>query len=277
IGRGGLLVTATWGMGSRAAGDTPAAPPPPKQYDVEIRYRNVVGRTERLTQYFAMTRYLKSIGFVIDPNQDDDPRDPNETRLRGRVASSVDRRLFFLEPHVQALLLMPTGYKLPEETDALVKVQLELANGLPAGRQRVFADQVRAKLGQLGFLEAVGYDHRGNTRLLGLVPAGELTTLLKDLRWQPSGWLAPDQAVAELPAPLNEIARIRVTEVLPEPKELPAPKGWEPAPERVTVDAQQKISPELRELAGRDDAKRERLELFLTYAPGPDDRDWQRL
>jgi hypothetical protein len=262
--------------GRDAAADAPASPAPPARYDVALRYRILAGGTERLKQYVALVRYLRSIGFVPDPSQDADPRDPGETRLRGTVPGSVDRRLFFRDTHVQALLLQPSGYTLPAELNTPVKVQLELARGLPPSRQRLFADQVRARLARLGFQEAVGYDHRGQTRLLGLIPSGHVPTLLGDLRWQPSGWLAPEEPVTRLPAPLSDISPVQVTEVLPEPQDWPAPKGWGPTPDTVSTEPAQKISPDLRELAAREDAPRQRMEVFLTYAPGPDDLEWRR-
>src|SRR6516165_2484399 len=65
----------------------PAAPAPSKQYDVQIRYRIDAGRPERLNQYHDFLRYLASVGFKVDPELDDDPGDPFETRLRGTMAS----------------------------------------------------------------------------------------------------------------------------------------------------------------------------------------------
>jgi hypothetical protein len=260
---------------SHAGGQAPA-PAPPKEYDVILRYRIVGGRNERLAGYLAMTRYLKSIGYVPNPDQEIDPRDVNETRLMGSMPSTVDRKLLFLEPHIEAVLLMPGGYKLPDDLATPVKVQLELASGLPPDRQRVFADQVRAKVRRLGFQEAIGYDHRGHTRLLGLIRSGEVETLLRDLRWQPSGWLAPEERMAEVAPPLRNASPIRVIEVLPEP-EGASPRGWGAVAERVTVDATQKLSPELRARPREGDTARERYEVFLTYAPGPDDAVWREV
>jgi hypothetical protein len=173
-----------------AVGAPPAAPPLPKQYDVSVRYQIDTAPVDRLGQYAEMTRYFRALGFVVDPSQDDDPRDVDETRFHGTIPSA-NARLLLNEPHVQSLLLLPAGYQTPEEENTPVKVQLELASGVPSDRQRVFADQVRAKLVSLSFQEAVGYDHRGHTRLAGAIPAGNLELLLKDIRWQPSGWLAP--------------------------------------------------------------------------------------
>ncbi|HEX5271451.1 MAG TPA: hypothetical protein VFW33_13230, partial [Gemmataceae bacterium] len=46
----------------------------------------------------------------------------------------------------------------------------------------------RRVLAKLNFVEAVGYDNRAHTRVLGTVPAGRLDALLADLRLQPDAW-----------------------------------------------------------------------------------------
>ena len=265
-----LLLTTAAG---RAA--PPAAPPPPAEYTVQIRYRIDAVGTDRLTQYFDMLDYFRKLGFTLDPNFDENPRDPEQTRLVGTIPSGTARRLLE-EPHVRSLLLVPAGYKLPPE-DSLVKVYLDLASGLPLLQQQQLADQTRAKLRQLGFREAIGYDDRGHRRLVGLVPAGNLETLLKDLRGQPSGWLAPEVPVAALPVPLRGISPLWATEVVPEPEGVPPPKGWGIIPEPVRVDDPAvKISPELRALAGQANSPPVRMEIFLTVPPSEVDQDWRR-
>jgi hypothetical protein len=279
------LATVTWAAGA-AAGAPPAAPPPPKEYDVHIRYRIDAGRTERLQQYLALTKWLASIGFTIDPTLDDDPSDPYETRLRGTIASANVPRFFadpatrreFADPRIRSLLLLPAGFKVPEESATPVKVQLELAGGLPLARQWILAEQVRVKLGQLGFQEAVGYDHRGHTRMVGTIPAANLETLLKDLRWQPGGWLAPPLPIARLPEPLRTIDPILVTEVIPEPPGVPPAKNLGKAPLLEEGDPRQKVSLDLRALMAREDApKRVRMEVILVLTPDAGDTTWQRV
>lgn len=271
-----FLAVAALLIGGRATAAPPAAPPPPKRYDVLIRYRIDAVGADRVAQYFAMTRYLGSVGFVIDPNFEEDPRDPYETRLPGTVPSA-QTRLLLLDTRVKALLLTPAGYKRPEDENALVKVRLELASGFSLPRQRELADQVRPKLLQLGFREAVGYDNRGHARLLGLAPVASLDTLLKDLRWQPSGWLAPNTPEIELPEPLRNVSPILMTEVLPEPEGLPGPKGWGEPPERIDVaDPTLKISPELRAAKGGEDGSAaRRMEVILRHVPTEEDKTWR--
>jgi hypothetical protein len=241
---------------------------------VEIRYRIDAGRTDRLAQYHEMLKDFESIGFTADATQDIDAQDPNDTRLRGTI-SSAKARLLLPEPHVQALLLKPAGFAVPDDPAAPVKVQLELQSGLPSDRQRLLADQARSKLAEVGFQEAVGYDNRGHTRMVGTIPAGELETLLKDLRWEPSGWLAPSVPVAALPAPLRNVSPIVVTEVVPEPPGVP-PARSNPAAQELRGPVE-KISAELRALAAQEGApKPERMEIILAFTPTPDDTDWLR-
>ncbi len=266
-----LLVAAV----GRAA--PPVAPPPPKQYAVQIRYRIAALGTDRLNQYFDMLHFFQSLGFVLDPNFEENPRDPEQTRLVGTIPSATARRLLE-ESHVRSILLMPAGFKVPAEENSLVKVYLTLASGLPLPQQQQLADQTRGKLRQLGFREAIGYDDRAHTRLVGLIPAGNLETLLKDLRGQPSGWLAPVTPVADLPLPLRDISPIWVTEVVPEPEGMPPPKGWGEMPEPVRVnDPAVKISPDLRALIGRENQAPVRIEVLLNVAPSEVDQDWRRV
>jgi hypothetical protein len=269
-----------------AAAVPPAAPPAPKQYDVHIRYRIDAGRPERLKQYFELTKFLTSAGFTVDPNLDDDPGDPYETRLRGTIASANVPLLFadpqtrrtFADPRIRSLLLLPAGFKIPEDAAAPVKVQLGLAGGLSPARQWVLADQLRSKLVPLGFQEAVGYDHRGHQRMVGTIPAANLETLLKDLRWQPGGWFAPNVPIDLVPQPLRATDPILVTEVIPEPPGVPPANNVEKAPSMADDDPRQKVSLDLRALAAREDApKRERMEVILTMTPGADDTAWQRV
>src|SRR6516225_640242 len=144
LGIGGALVLAQ-----------PATPPPPKEYQVQLRYRLASTRNARLAQFFALTRYLESIGFKKDPGPDTEAEDPEQTRMTGTITSAKVRKIL-ADPHVKSLLLIPAGYKLPVEPDKPVKVELELASQLVPERRRQLADQVRPFLEELGFEEAVG-------------------------------------------------------------------------------------------------------------------------
>src|SRR5439155_1572166 len=78
------------------------------------------------------------------------------------------------------VLLMPKGAELPEK-DKRVRVEISFdTNYLPA-TQRDLARQAAAVLTKsAGFVEAVGYDNRGHSRLVGSVPAESLDKLLDE-------------------------------------------------------------------------------------------------
>src|SRR5438067_1410840 len=168
------------------------APAPPATYDVHLRYSIRAGTNQRIAQFQEMTRYFESIGFVRVPS--DDPQeaaDPTAERMRGTLPSDKVRDLL-LDSHVRTIRLTPAGMALPENPDQRVLVQLQLESHLSARLQRDLANQARARLAGIGFVEKVGYDHQANVRLLGTIPAGEVATLVGDLRDVPAGWLAPD-------------------------------------------------------------------------------------
>src|SRR5205823_8220532 len=103
---------------------------------------------------------------------------------------------------------------------------------------RVFAQQVRQVLASLQYIDGVGYDERGFTRLLGSMPAGQLDALLNDLRRTPAG--------AKQPGPFRSVWPVRLALVYPQ---LPPPAG-RPAPP-VVPPGQEKLTADLREaLAG---------------------------
>src|SRR5439155_7222946 len=238
----------------------------------------LAARNERVAQFNAMVGYFDSIGFKKDPGPDDEAENASYNRMSGTIAPANVRKLI-IEPHVKSVLLLPAGYKLPADTE-LVKVQLELATGLPADRQHALAQQTLEKLREFGFREAIGYDHRGHTRLVGRIPAGELETLLKDLRLQPSGWLVPVTPIAELPLPLRNVSPILITEVIPEPQGVPPVKepsaSREPPPEQAHL---RKLAQDLQALLSTEGggAQTIRMEVILSNTPGPDERGWLRL
>jgi hypothetical protein len=247
----------------------PASPPPPARYQVELRFRINAARTERLQQFLAMMKFFDSLGFEHDPEQEIEPEDPALTRIRGTIASANALKLLG-DRHVKSLLLIPVGAKLPEDETKPIKVQLELIAGFRPAAQLVLAEEVRARLAKLGFHESVGYDHRGQTRLVGTIPAKELETLLKDLREDPMGKLATN-----LPAPLRDVSPILVTEVIE--REGTPPNKEPAAPPEVPKEQENllKINPELR-IFPEGDVKNERMEIILNYNPPVGDDTWRR-
>jgi hypothetical protein len=204
-----LLVLPLAVVAAPPAAVEPAAPPPPAKYDVTVRYSIEAPRNERVRQFRAMLDFFKQQGFTRDEEAapEDEAENASYNTLSGTISAENARKLLF-ERHVRALRLVPAGAKLPEGP---VRVQLELtgsamtdsgrhlyntaavrATELEGGpdlqRQRLLAEQVLAALTKVGFSEAVGYDDRAHTRLLGNFPAGKLDILLDDLRRQPAAW-----------------------------------------------------------------------------------------
>jgi hypothetical protein len=220
----------------------PAAPPPPDTYDVRFRFRIRTAPLQRLDQFEAMLANLKQLGFVPEADADEVARDPAVEQLGGTVPSRTARQML-REPHVRTLLLTPAGYKFPAP-DQRVNLDIGLASGLPPEQQRLLHEQSSNRLAVLGFHEAVGYDHRGFTRLVGTLPAGEVPSLLLDLRTLPTGWVLPQLPSADLPAPLRNTLPIRVVEVRPGD---PIPDPVRPFQPPAGAEHQLKITPDLRE------------------------------
>jgi hypothetical protein len=277
LGLSGLIALA----GSAAVGTQPANPPPPDKYKAAVRYYIPAQRDQHVALYKAMIGHLDKLGFEFQPKlkpfPNTDYEDPNKNILTGFVAP--DKALACLRnPSVAALLLMPANFQIPDDPTAPVRVRLELASGFPEPRQVVLSNQVRALLGQLDFRESVGYDNRGYsgrpfTRLVGTIPAEHLDTLLKDLRSQPTGWLAPRIDAQTLPSPISQVVPIVVTEVLAEP----GPAKDLPPTEKRGQDYLNKISSDLWTLvvSKDDETKIVRAEIMLSYVPAAGDESFR--
>lgn len=269
----GLVVLASALVTGAARVDPASAPPAPARYRVEIAYRIYAAGQQRVSQFRAMLRYLRSVGFDPDPVTPAEVADPTATRLGGTVAP--DRACDLLEDlHVQSLLLVPADYRLPDDPEALVKVQLRVVAGLSPDRQRLLADQVREKLREIGFQESVGYDDRGNTRIVGRLPRVWLDSLLGDLRWVPGGWLTPAAPAERLPSPIRNISPVLLTEATPEPDGSPPAREPVTGPPSVEGNTQ-KIDPALRAGARREGGPT-RIEVILFQPPAPGSDDWQQ-
>jgi hypothetical protein len=268
-----LLLAAVVCSSSPHAGAASKTPPPPDEYRVKLRYHIPSARDQHVIHYDAMIKYLKSIGFKYKAGPPSDREDPTKNSLTGTIASQSARKLLG-NAHVAAVLLLPPKFEPARPTDP-VKVRIDLASGFSLTRQRILADQAAALLETLGFHEAVAYDHRGFTRLVGTLPAGQLDTLLRDLRAQPSGWLVPVVPLKELPAPIRNVSPVLLTEVAPEPAGTPPlrPLPTFQAPQK----ALEKVSPDLRALVAQADQKRRRprMEVILAVTPRPTDRAWR--
>ncbi len=272
-----VLVCAVMTLSGRAPGQ-PAAPPTPAKYRVQLRYEINAPRDPHVAFYDAMIQHLQALGFEFTPpldrHPDTDREDPNKNQIVGLLPSGNVLNLF-RNPSVAAVLLMPADYKVPDAPDKLVGVRLQLAPGLTGGRTLELAQQARVILRDLGFQEAVGYDHHGYlgrpfSRLVGTIPAGHVEDLLKDLRNQPSGWFSPRVARSDLPTPLRNLNPILITEVLPSFEPVVEP----PLPPVRGDENLDKISADLWEVVKDKTATRVRLEVVLGFVPGPDDTEW---
>ncbi len=253
-----------------------AEPAPPAEYDAHIRFRIRTPMPAWLDRFDEMHGYLKTLGFQRDARPNDEPEDPIIDRLSGTIPSANARKAL-LHSSVRSILLIPRGWKLPASTDR-VRASLELATGLPIERQKVLSDQCRERLAGIGFNEAVGYDHRGHSRLVGTIEIYRLGYLLRDLRTQPGGWMMPETPVGTLPDPIRGVVPVKVVEVLPDPPGVAAITEWT-APGPLPEDQQHlgKLSPDLRAYlaAEKDIQKRIRVEIVLGADPGAN-RAWER-
>jgi hypothetical protein len=244
----------------------PPAPLAPETYNVQLRYSIMAFRTERLRQYEEMLKAFKEVGFVRDPDEviaDDEPDNPNATRMQGRIPTKNVEALI-RQRHVRSLLLYPKDSKLPAK-DARVRVDMQLPGGFLPEAQRLLSTQTSEALRKdAGFIPAVGYDHRGFTRLVGSMPAGQLDKVLEDVRKLPHA--------KEMTGVIQSLSPVRITNVRPD---WPVPTG---RPKAVEVPEKQlKFAPELRTLlAGGDAGKQARMEVILGWTPAESEKGWQR-
>jgi hypothetical protein len=261
----------------------PKQPRPPDKYRVVLRYDIPAPRDPHVAQYDAMIEHLQKLDFEFDPPLDKRPEtdreDRSKNRMKGIIAPAKALRLLD-NLSIASVLLIPDDLKLDDAApDQPAYVRIELVSGLATDRQRELYEQVRAMLTLQGFREATGYDHRGYTskpfsRLVGTVPYGKLDNLLKDLRTQPGGWLAPVMPPGDVPAPLREVSPLRIIELLREREPLKV--FAEPEPR--TPDYLEKISPELWELVKQAEPPpgRIRIQVGFVQALGDQDTSWRQ-
>jgi len=259
-----LALLSSWPGRARPA--APAAPPPPAEYAVQIRYDIKAFSNERLRQYFDMMAFIKGTSFKRNPDEpleDTEPEDPKSNRINGVMASAKVRTLLG-QSSIRTLRLIARGVNLPAEKDQPVRVQIELVSGLSVSGQQQLAAQTRRVLQEVGFKEAAGYDSRGASRLVGAIPVGQLDALLNDLRLTPAG--------SQMGAPFNRVWALRVVEVLPG-MPVPAPR---PAPALPPL-GQAKIAQDLREVLAdpMEAERRRRVEILLALPPRNTDTLWQ--
>ncbi len=250
-----------------ASAAEPAAPPLPETYDVQISYRINAFRNERLMQYAEMMRYLQKLGFQRDPQDvsETEAEEAAHTRLKGSIPGRNAHNLLN-DRHIRSIQLIPHGAKFPEDKAARVRVEIELYNGLTPEEQYRLSRQTFEVLAGLSFFEAVGYDTRGYTRLVGSIPFNNVETLLTDLRQQPAG--------QKQPGPFRNVWAVRASIVSPD---MPVPAA-RPRPPQIPA-GQEKLSPDLREVLADAAvaAKPMRLEVILASVPDAEDKGFFRL
>jgi hypothetical protein len=179
----GLLLFA---LAFPASGAEPKVPPPPAEYDALVRFWVEGFRNQRARSVQELKNTLQNEGFREDADEAVDPLDPGATYLHGTIPGKNARQMLE-QRFVRAIRLVPKSVPLPEKGKP-VRVVLDLAGGMALEQQRQLAQQVRQTIRAFGFQEAVAYNDRGSTRLVGLIPSEQLDTLASDLQRHPVGW-----------------------------------------------------------------------------------------
>ncbi len=247
----------------------------PASYQVRLRFRIDAARQQRWERYQEMLKELQAAGFVKDKGLENEFY--YSDFMTGTVPASGADRLH-LDPLVQTVILVPTGHRLPPEPANLVMLELQLLTRLGAARQAEVADRTRAMLRSVNFVEAAGYDHRGHTRMLGWIPAGQFQPGAME---QPAPVLNPElQIKLRAPGknafdPEAEPVTVQVTPVkrimvIPEPSPAAAEP---PAPPAIPNP---KVSPDLHNfIASLPEAERTkpiRVEVIVNQPPAGDPR-----
>src|SRR5262245_5572132 len=95
-----LIVCTVWGLVCGSANAQVKSPAPPKEYDVQVRFRIRAPLNLWLDEFDKMLAYLQKAGFVRDARPADDQEDPDADIVTGHIASDNARKLL-LYPAVQ--------------------------------------------------------------------------------------------------------------------------------------------------------------------------------
>src|SRR5262245_54614853 len=113
----GVLVWLGVGRGERAPAQ-PAAPPQPTHYQATLRYRILAPRDQHVIVYDRLVEHLKKLKFEFQPPLDQRPAtdriDAGKNEFLGRLPAANVAKLRD-NPHVAGVLLVPDGFKLPDE------------------------------------------------------------------------------------------------------------------------------------------------------------------
>jgi hypothetical protein len=209
-----------------AVGVAPAQvtyPPAPEKYQVQLRYRIRAAQAQRIAGFEALEKHLKQVGFVHADEKafQDEMLDPAAEIATGTIPAGNVPKLFD-NPTVQTVLLTPVGADPFADPKKVVQVRIDLNAKLAPREQKLLHEQAADQLAKLGLVQAVGYDHAGYTRIRGAMPAGNVPSLLKDLRSLPAGWFLGGTDRAALPLPISAVTPVRVVTVLPDTPTAPA-------------------------------------------------------
>ena len=156
-------------------GDAPAAPPPPRRLrradPLSHQRLSATNTSPSISRCSAISRTPASSATPTTCRRTTSRKTRAYDRMIGTIPADK-AHLLLGERHVEVIQLLPKGVKPPADANAPVRVDLQLASGFPPDRQRLLPGQVKAAIADLKFQEAVGYDRRGFTRLLGTIPAG---------------------------------------------------------------------------------------------------------
>jgi hypothetical protein len=280
-----LLIAAGWLTVALAANAQVKVPRPPDQYDATVRYRIVGDRNERVLQFEAMTKFFGGLGFKEAESDVSDlaPFDPTAEIITGTIPSKTARDLL-KHRRVQTIVLAPAGYKPPADPQTPIRVLIELGQ---SEDQLLLSNQTEIALSKLGFRRDLGFDTRGFNVLRGTVPSGKVMTLVRDLRFQPTGWFAAEPAAelfARLPdgtktpdlvRPFADVLPVRVVEVFGPADAPPAVVTLPPIP--ADQPHLNKWTADLRRRLAEEGAatKPLRLEVVLANIPREGDVEWR--
>jgi hypothetical protein len=280
-----FIATVAWLTVALAAPAQVKVPKPPETYEATIRYRIVADRNERVLQFEEMSKYFGGLGFKEAENEESDlaPFDPTAEILNGTIPSKNARDLL-KDRRVQTIVLAPAGYKPPADVNTPIRVLVELS---VTRDQIAFWNQSSIALASLGFKRDLGYDTRGFSIVRGTIPSGNLPKLAHDLRYQPTGWFAPEpspELLTKLPdgtptpylvKPFADTLPVRIVEVFGPAEGSPAVVTLPPIPpeqpylNKWTADLRRRLAEEGAM------AKPLRLEVVLANLPPEGDQEWR--
>jgi hypothetical protein len=223
------------GLVVSAQAQPPAGTPPAPSYKVSLRFQIQTDRQQRYAFFRQMLARLERVGFKADPGR---PGEEIYGNMLSGTMPATGLNVLRTEPFLRTAILVPAGYDLPADAERTVLVRLELATVLGPGRQSEVANQARAQLRSVGFIENEGYVHAGHAQLLGRLSAPALMGLLRE-EWE----VTLSRPAFQGPTIQIKTPLIRLATVIPEPSPPTLDVRRAAPAEREYLD---RISPDLR-------------------------------